>query len=73
MSICVQAGICEDDIGVIAPYRQQVRLLRDIMTTAGLSRVEVNTVDQYQGRDKVIIIITFVKNTTGGGHVSPTD
>lgn len=25
------------------------------------SRVEVNTVDQYQGRDKTVIICTFVR------------
>uniref|UniRef100_A0A1I8MZ52 DNA helicase n=1 Tax=Musca domestica TaxID=7370 RepID=A0A1I8MZ52_MUSDO len=56
-----------DRIGVIAPYRAQVELLRKLalqhhefyekQTPAlNFSLVEVNTVDQYQGRDKDIII-----------------
>lgn len=58
-------------IGVVAPYRAQVELLKklalqyhDFYKTSGeetkeildFSSVEVNTVDQYQGRDKDIII-----------------
>ena len=49
------------DIGVITPYREQVKLLREGLRCAGDSDVEVNTVDQYQGRDKSVIIISFVK------------
>ncbi|XP_073830771.1 DNA replication helicase/nuclease 2 [Musca autumnalis] len=56
-----------DRIGVIAPYRAQVELLRKLALqhhefyekqkpALNFSMVEVNTVDQYQGRDKDIII-----------------
>lgn len=48
-----------DNIGVIAPYREQVSLLRDVVS----QNVEVNTVDQYQGRDKEII---FYSGTRSG-------
>jgi len=68
----LQVGIPREDIGVIAPYRGQVLLLQDRL---GHSRgqghgegqgshVEVNTVDQYQGRDKNVIIISFVMSSS---------
>ncbi|CAL4122921.1 unnamed protein product, partial [Meganyctiphanes norvegica] len=52
------------DIGIITPYRAQVRLLSDIVSTklAGGNEVEVNTVDQYQGRDKSCILYSCVRS-----------
>ena len=55
-----------DDIGIIAPYRSQVYLIRSKLDEGGClwgSNVEVNTVDQYQGRDKSVIIISFVRSS----------
>jgi len=61
---CVQVGACSGDIGVIAPYRSQVLYLRERLGELNLSpSVEVNTVDQYQGRDKHIILISFVMSS----------
>ncbi|KAF6024176.1 DNA2 [Bugula neritina] len=54
----IQAGVAADSIGVITPYQAQVQLLKSMLST---SDVEVNTVDQYQGRDKSIIIISFAR------------
>ncbi len=65
----MQAGVSEDDIGIISPYRQQVRLVRGKLNSQGHTKVEVNTVDQYQGRDKPLIIVSFVKSSREG-HVS---
>lgn len=66
-----QVGVSIDDIGVITPYQQQVRLLRDTLKLVpGLSNAEVNTVDQYQGRDKSVIIISFVRTYRSTEHVS---
>uniref|UniRef100_A0A8D8VN64 DNA helicase n=1 Tax=Cacopsylla melanoneura TaxID=428564 RepID=A0A8D8VN64_9HEMI len=48
-----QGGIASTDIGVIATYRNQVSLLRRMIDD---NQVEVNTVDQYQGRDKSVIL-----------------
>ena len=56
-----QCGLTEQAIGVIAPFRQQVWLLRETLRQGGLETVEVNTVDQYQGRDKEVIVMSFVK------------
>lgn len=55
-----QFGIKGREIGVIAPYRAQVETLKCYVNRwkgnkpemEEMSEVEVNTVDQYQGRDK---------------------
>ena len=47
-----------EEIGVIAPYQRQVKALRPLARTYN---VEVSTIDQYQGRDKDIILISCVK------------
>lgn len=47
-----------DNIGVIAPYRAHVNLLKKIVT----QDIEINTVDQYQGRDKEIVIYSCAKS-----------
>ncbi len=46
-----------EDIGIIAPYRDQVRAFASIMQNTG---VEVDTVHKFQGREKDAIIITTV-------------
>ncbi|XP_017953827.2 DNA replication ATP-dependent helicase/nuclease DNA2 [Drosophila navojoa] len=55
----LQAGYDASRIGVIAPYRAQVELLRKL--GEHLPGVEFNTVDQYQGRDKDLIIYSCTK------------
>lgn len=63
----LQVGVSAGDIGVIAPYRSQVLYLREYLDQGqSRSEVEVNTVDQYQGRDKNIIIISFVMSCKTG-------
>jgi DNA replication ATP-dependent helicase Dna2 len=49
-----------ESIGVIAPYRGQVEVLKKFL--GHVSSVEVNTVDQYQGRDKEIIIYSCTQS-----------
>ncbi|CAH2052079.1 unnamed protein product, partial [Iphiclides podalirius] len=57
-----EGGVKNSDIGVIAPYRDQVALLR--RTLAHL-QVEASTVDQFQGRDKSAIIYSCTKRDDG--------
>jgi len=54
-------GVSESDIGIISPYNLQVRLLKELLQKSSYAETEVNTVDQFQGRDKSIIILSFVK------------
>ncbi|KAI1231636.1 hypothetical protein IHE44_0007713, partial [Lamprotornis superbus] len=61
-SLFIKAGCKPSDIGIISPYRHQLKTITDLMAKWKENRVEVNTVDKYQGRDKSIIIVSFVRN-----------
>ncbi|XP_069064158.1 DNA replication ATP-dependent helicase/nuclease DNA2 isoform X1 [Pleurodeles waltl] len=65
-SLFIRAGCKPGDIGIIAPYRQQLKVISDLFDSPALRLVEVNTVDKYQGRDKSIIIVSFVRSNTEG-------
>ncbi len=54
----IHAGVIGSSIGVIATFTSQVNVLK---MTLDKFEVEVNTVDQYQGRDKSIIIYSCTK------------
>ncbi|VUZ57483.1 unnamed protein product, partial [Hymenolepis diminuta] len=82
VSAFIKRGISIDDIGVIAPYRIQVDALRErlcsdkrIETNLIYSStvVEVNTADQFQGRDKSLVIVSFVDCLRHSGRQSDTD
>ncbi len=52
-----------EHIGVISPYDDQVPLLTDMLKDTG---VEVKTVDGFQGREKEVIIVSFVRSNPEG-------
>lgn len=62
MTGLVNARVAEEDIAVITPYRQQVKLVAHELS--GLSGVEVLTADRSQGRDKECIIISLVRSNS---------
>ncbi|XP_056631661.1 DNA replication ATP-dependent helicase/nuclease DNA2 [Diorhabda sublineata] len=47
----LEGGVNSNDIGVIASYRHQVEQIASI-----IKNVDINTVDQFQGKDKSVII-----------------
>ena len=53
-------GVDVDDIGIISPYADQVKIIKD------MTPVEVKTVDGFQGREKEIIIISTVRSNDNG-------
>ncbi|KAI3623330.1 hypothetical protein CBS14141_004113 [Malassezia furfur] len=53
-----RAGVPPEAIGVLTPYRQQVRHLR----AAVHAGVEVLTVDQAQGRDWPLVLVSMVRS-----------
>ncbi|EEF49717.1 ATP-dependent helicase NAM7, putative [Ricinus communis] len=55
--------INETDIGVITPYRQQVLKIKKALETWEMSDVKVGSVEQFQGQEKEVIIISSVRST----------
>lgn len=53
-------SISEDDIGVLAMYRKQVYLIRKLFREEDLRKIRVGTIEDYQGQEERIIIISTV-------------
>jgi len=62
----VNIGLNSKDIGVITPYRHQIKIIRDELIKVKMTseNLEVDTVDKYQGKDKSCIIVSFVRKNT---------
>ncbi|CAG8452223.1 3265_t:CDS:2 [Cetraspora pellucida] len=60
---CVKAmligGVPQTDIGIITPFRHQIKLL--LQKFKDFSKVEISTVDRFQGREKKAIVVSLVK------------
>ena len=55
--------LSSDDIGVISPYRSQLRLIQQKLKQY---EIEAHTVDKYQGRDKLVAFVSFVRSNRDG-------
>ncbi|KAI2804418.1 Tripartite DNA replication factor [Blomia tropicalis] len=64
MAVYQKGGLTLSDIGVISPFKRQVIHLRELFGEEFVKqyKLEINTVDQYQGRDKEVIIYSCVKS-----------
>lgn len=56
----VACGLDAREIGVVTPYRAQVRRIGTSLR--GYESAEVSTVDKFQGRDKQCIIVSLVRS-----------
>uniref|UniRef100_A0A7E4ZZ34 DNA replication ATP-dependent helicase/nuclease n=1 Tax=Panagrellus redivivus TaxID=6233 RepID=A0A7E4ZZ34_PANRE len=56
------AEVPASSIGTMSTYRSQVEELRKLVPLG----IETNTVDQYQGRDKDVILVSFVHTSDSG-------
>lgn len=55
--------VFQDDIGIISPYRaQRDRIVEQFHST--FPKIEIGTVDAFQGREKKIIILSTVRSQT---------
>jgi ATP-dependent RNA/DNA helicase IGHMBP2 len=52
-------GLIPSQIGIIAPYNAQVNLIKQLLEG---EKVEISTVDGFQGREKECIIISMVRS-----------
>ncbi|XP_053965787.1 putative helicase mov-10-B.1 isoform X1 [Anastrepha ludens] len=57
-------------IGVISPYRLQCAKIKQILHHRNLKGIEVGTAELFQGREKPIIIASFVKSFCNLGFVT---
>lgn len=59
------------DVGLISPYRGQVRLLRQMLKKNAFfkpfrSLISINTVDGFQGQERDVIVISMVRSNEDG-------
>lgn len=59
------------DVGIISPYKGQIRLLRQLLKKDRYwkpfrSLITVNTVDGFQGQERDVIVISLVRSNAGG-------
>ena len=57
----VESGVAESDIGIISPYKYQLKQITLALATK-FPKIEFLTVDQFQGRDKKVILISLVRS-----------
>ncbi|KAK4699919.1 DNA replication ATP-dependent helicase/nuclease Dna2, partial [Phenoliferia sp. Uapishka_3] len=60
----IRCGVPQQDIGVISPYRQQIKALSREL--AHYPEVEILTADRSQGRDKDCIVMSLIRSNADG-------
>jgi len=55
--------LVQSNFMVVAPYNAQVRKLRDTLRLAGLSEVQVGTVDKFQGREAPVVFYSMATSS----------
>jgi len=54
--------ITTNDIGIITPFYRQVRKIRQLLRSKRLGSVRVGSVEDYQGQEEKIVIISTVRS-----------
>jgi helicase MOV-10 len=58
-------GLRASDIGVISPYRKQVQKIQASLNNSG---IKVGSVEEFQGQEREVIIISTVRSSPGNIH-----
>lgn len=64
MNTLIDCGVEDSQVGVLSLYRQQVKLLSNLLESH--KKLEVLTADRSQGRDKDCIVISMVRSNDSG-------
>jgi predicted DNA helicase len=59
----LRLGVLPEEIAIISPYGDQVSLMKTMLQVEGL---EIKTVDGFQGREKEVVIVSFVRSNKMG-------
>ena len=59
----LEVGVSPDQIAVISPYDDQVDRINEQI---GVNALEVDTVDGFQGREKEVVLVSFVRSNDRG-------
>jgi uncharacterized protein len=51
------------EVLIVAPYNAQVDLIRQLLDKAGLKEVAVGTVDKFQGREAMVVIVSLAASS----------
>ena len=61
----VEAPLTTDDFMVVAPYNDQVHLLREVLESdIGRKGVRVGTVDKFQGREAPVVFFSMTTSSS---------
>jgi len=66
----MDAGVKVEEIGIITPYMEQVKLLKRLLHQP---KLEINSVDAFQGREKEVILVSTVRSNEKGNLGFLTD
>ena len=63
-----KCGLKMSEIGVLSPYKSQVQAMEEdeILIEAKRNGLEFSTIDRFQGKDKSVIILSFVRSNVKG-------
>lgn len=57
------ALVGQSEVLVVAPYNAQVDLIRDALDAADFKEVQVGTVDKFQGREAMVVIVSLAASS----------
>jgi superfamily I DNA and/or RNA helicase len=63
MTLTEEAGVGSQSIGVMAPFRGQVVLIRSLLRKKGLANINVGTIEDYQGIEKEVVVLSLTRST----------
>ena len=71
VKLLIAHGIQPDNINVITPYNKQVQVIRALtladehVDVFGLRKIQINTVDSFQGRENDVVVLSLVRSNHG--------
>jgi regulator of nonsense transcripts 1 len=67
VKILLENNVNSKDIGIITPYKRQIDELNAVINNdiEEENKIEINTVDSYQGREKDYILFSTVRSNSG--------